>query len=140
MELSTFQAMSTSEQWKVFKSLCGNSTFVRAPRSKWCSPNYINPLYTNIPFPNYTSGGTSIELDKLNILIGKLVNDRYQITVAWNGYVTNVYDGEIKMCPVTDNAFIEGSCDGVKFRFEKTQLVYGKWPGFLNIFKKNEEV
>jgi hypothetical protein len=134
ISLSALQAMPRDQQWKLVDGWAANS--VRAPSIKTCKPDWIGPLYTNTPMPHYIHGKTSIQLDEDNVYNGKLKTST--VTMLWKGYACQLYDGELKMCPIaaTAESYIAGDCNGIAFMFKETDLEYGVWPGFLLLYKK----
>lgn len=132
-----FQALSKDDQWALIP---GDLNPVRSETIKKCKPNYIGPLYCNCPMPNYkTKDGTSIELDKDNVYNGTLVDEDKQnndyTTLRWEGYASQLYDGELKLTPINTPASIKGVCNGFNFEFKDTELLFGVWPGFLLLYK-----
>lgn len=95
--------------------------------------------------PHYVNAweGTSIQLDADNVFNGTLVDKDAtdDTTMRWEGYTCQLYDGELKMCPVRGSgggaadATITGVCNGVAFKFRGTTMEYGVWPGFLSLSK-----
>lgn len=142
MKRSEFHELSNDQQWEFLESLIKGNKPLRPympPNAtiERCKPDWIGPLYVNIPFPHHpTYDGTKITLDEDNIYNGTLEDD-HPVTMRWEGYVSQSRDGELKLSPVHDHhpkPFIEGICDGFNFRFEGTDLKYGVWPGFLCLY------
>ena len=147
MERKAFEELSNDKKWEYLESLIkGNkpirpyfppATIVR------CKPNWISPLYVNIPFPHYKNKDhTTIELDDDNIFNGTLndKDDTDEVIMRWEGYVSQSRDGELKLSPIINYdkpCFIQGKCNGFDFRFEDTELIYGVWPGFLHLYGQN---
>jgi hypothetical protein len=89
--------------------------------------------------PHYVKkDGTSILLDKNNVYNGMLDDQDCtdKVMMHWKGYTCQLHDGELKMQPITDASCIEGVCNGIAFKFNATDLEYGVWPGFLQLYKK----
>lgn len=140
MKRGDFENLSNDDRWKYLESLIDGNQPVRPylpPNAtiERCKPNWIGPLYCNIPFPHYKEKDyTTIQLDENCIFNGKLI-DKDEVEMTWEGYVSQQRDGELKLSPVHNSpSFIEGKCNGIAFRFEGSQLVYGVWPGFLHLY------
>lgn len=104
-----------------------------------CYPHYVAALFLNRTFPNYPKmeGGTAIILSEEDIYNGEL---RYQgivdsVTMIWKGYITQLYEGKLKLCPISDSSVIEGLCNDSRFEFRRSVLWYGVWPGFIELYK-----
>lgn len=142
LTLSALQSMTVDERWE----LIDNSATSVGPWNstiKPCQPNWIGPLYTNTPMPHYTQkDGTSILLDEDNVYNGTLEDKDETDTVVmrWKGYTCQLYDGQLKMCPVSPDSRIVGTCNDIVFKFKGTEFEYGVWPGFLLLYKKSERV
>ena len=134
ISLEKLQGMSVDERWDLI-----DSGAIRAkPDVETCTPNFIGPLYRNIPFPHYdTVDGTSILLDVDNIFNGTLVDydEMDKVTMTWKGYTSQQYDGSLKLGAVNAQSVISGTCNGIYFRFQGVKLVFGCWPGFLELYK-----
>lgn len=130
--LSSLEAMTNDERWKLIDAHPCKRV---QPTVKPCKPDWLSVLYTNTPMPHFTFERTSILLDEDNVYCGILTFDN-RVTMRWNGYVCQLYDGEFKMCPITNDSWITGICDGISFRFNGTDLEYGVLPGFLLLYKK----
>lgn len=105
---------------------------------KTCAPDFIGGLYINVPFPSFNDGRTMIQTDENNIFDGRLTYAG-MVTMTWKGYASQLYDGELKVSPVSsETSFIEGVCDGKNFKFVGTRLEYGVWPGFLLIYTNKQ--
>jgi hypothetical protein len=88
--------------------------------------------------PHYkTKDGTSIQLDCDNVFNGNLVDEdgATKTHLRWEGYASQLYDGELKLTPVNSPASIKGVCNAFNFEFKDTELLYGVWPGFLLLYK-----
>lgn len=156
LPFSEFEKLTRNQKWglinkKAKSALTFDETIER------CKPNWIGPLYVNEPMPHYTNlDGTTIHLNYFNVYDGTLVdrdvndvndvNDTNNVNdqrldvkgdyveMSWKGYTCQLYDGTLKMCPVNvKTSKITGICNGVKFKIVGTKLLYGKWPGFLQI-------
>lgn len=130
VSLAQLNAMTLDERWKLI-----DTSATRAPRPAFentCPPSYIGPLYTSTPFPH----GTSIRLDADNVFNGRLTNDA-PVEMRWTGYTCELYDGELKLCPVRDavDPIIQGTCNGEPFCFHGSVLQYGTWPRFLYMYQ-----
>lgn len=144
MERVAFEKLSDQEKWHYLESLIVGNQPVRPympPKAtiQTVKPNWIGPLYTNIPFPHYhDKNGTTITQSASNIFNGSLHerSEKDHVDMDWHGYVTQVKDGEFKMAPApgVDQSWIKGYCNGVHFLFKGTRLVQGVWPGFLLMY------
>lgn len=138
ISLERLEGMSLDERWALID---GNVKPVRPPPTlRKCKPNWIGPLYRNIPMPHYTAGGdgTSIALGSDNVFNGTLVDkdEHDDVVMTWKGYTCQLYDGELKMAPRRSEkeSTITGRCNGIAFAFAGTELMFGCWPGFLLLY------
>jgi hypothetical protein len=71
-------------------------------------PNYVPALYSDTPFPNYTSkdGSFTIQTDILNYLDGSLfyIDESFEIKMQWCGYASKLYDGNIGLVNVDERS------------------------------------
>lgn len=132
--------MSWDERWALIDS---DARPVRpGPEGpKQCKPNYVACLYTNTPMPHGPAFNITLYAD--NVYCGTLSDhdDTDNVDMRWVGYTCQLYDGELKMCPVRGEAgvgaHITGTCNGIAFRFDRVALTYGCWPGFLALYESN---
>jgi hypothetical protein len=133
VSLAELQQIPIDDRWMVI-----DCEVIPVHYDNKCKPDYIGPLYRNIPMPHYTvTDGTSITLDDDNIFNGTLIDkdETDNVTMSWKGYTCQLYDGELKMSPINDTATITGTCNGIAFAFDRTELIFGCWPGFLSLYK-----
>jgi hypothetical protein len=132
ISFASFKAMTTDERWALIKSGVKRVSV----SVKTCQPNFIWPLYTNVPMPHYSSikEGISVTLDEANVFNGTL-KYRDNVTMSWKGYTCQLYDGELKMAPAREGATITGTCNGIAFAFAGVALQFGCWPGFLLLYQ-----
>lgn len=133
--LSEHQTLDTDKRWELVGSTKHRS--VRVPATlKRCLPNNIGLIWCSVPFPHYPQPiqGTSIVLDDDNIYNGHLEDD-HPLTMRWEGYITQVYDGDFRMRPVNlETSTISGVCNGIAFHFTGVTLDYGCWPCFIEMY------
>lgn len=146
MQRVEYQRLTLDQKWEFLHSLVQGNKPHRPYMPPYaslirCKPDYIGPLYINIPFPHYENcDHTTIQLDDESVFCGSLrdcdSNDKLIVTMTWKGYVSQQHDGELRMSPVHNynNPYIEGVCNGFNFRFEGLELMYGVWPGFLSLY------
>lgn len=121
---------SPLDTWNALTADC-----VQALGEKLSAPNigsmFILGLFQDLPFPNFSDEGYSIETDNLN---GTLHGN--EIALTWCGYASRLYDGELVMKPVTPDARISGTIATQKFGFTRNQLDHGSaWPRFIVMYK-----
>jgi len=100
------------------------------------NPNWLPALYCNLMFPNLVHNDLVISLNENNILEGELILEELNgcsIKMKWDGYVSQLYDGELFLAVIDNNETIEGNINEHQFKFVADKLVSGKWPGFLVI-------
>ena len=133
--LAEHQALDTDGRWKLIEHTKNGR--VRTPDTlKRCPPNCIGLIWCSVPFPHYPKAiqGTTVVLDDDNIYNGRLEDD-HPLTMRWEGYITQVYDGDLRMRPVNlETSTITGVCNGIAFHFTGVTLDYGCWPGFIELY------
>ena len=134
MKLSTYKLLPPGDQWK----LIDIDDYVPVkPSVETCQPQLIDMLYCSVPFPMYKGKSVGIDLDIENIYNGNLTTS--VINMVWKGYKSQVYDGELKLSPLSEETSrITGKCNGFDFQFSGTSLDFGVWPGFLLLYRKKK--
>lgn len=126
----------SSLQTSFFNHLCRNKLMDNSTY-KWkhaIQPDWLPLLYCNILFPNLETNKIKIELDDNNLLNGKLISDDDKIFLQWNGYLSHLYDGILKLGVMNNNAKIEGYIGDIKIEFDGKNMTGSYWPGFLEIY------
>lgn len=101
MQRAAFEKLSNDDRWNFLDSLVEGNKPVRPyfPPSATivrCKPDWIGPLYVNIPFPHYSmKDGTTIQLDDDCVFNGTLTDEDStdKVTMRWQGYVSQQRDG-----------------------------------------------
>lgn len=101
-------------------------------------PNWLPALYCNNYFPNFNTTQISIKLESDDIMNGVLlVKDpatfATTIYLQWFGYASQLYDGQLFLTVVKQDARIVGIVNGSKIAFMADNLLRPFWPGFLVI-------
>ena len=55
--------------------------------------------------------------------------------MSWNGYLSQLYDGQLCLYMVNNNSYIKGHDKGTAFYFDGVKLITGKWPEFLCLYE-----
>jgi hypothetical protein len=102
-------------------------------------PYYLPALYCNQPFPSFTHPSCQIRLQDNNILSGHVTYMSVQgrINLKWKGYVSQLYDGELRLGVVSPDASITGQFGEEEFVIGRSQLVRGVPPAFLKIYDES---
>lgn len=138
MDLATFQQLSKARQWEYLDGFCKGDKRIKPKDIVPCNPNSIGTLYCNLPFPNYSLTDSQCTIDPNNVLCGAMDDDDGidKVRIEWQGYASQLYDGELKLSPQTKNASIRGTCNGREFHFQGSRHVSGVWPGFLLLYAR----
>lgn len=127
--------LTLEEKWKLI-----GSGYKRVRENvKTSKPDFIGGLYQDIPFPCLKDGNTYINTETENTYNGSLKYGQNEVVMTWEGYVSQLRDGELKMSPLSqETSTIKGTCNGINFEFRGSTLLFGVWPGFLLIYEKEK--
>ena len=143
---SDYTNMSDTEQQSIFnKYRSGKISKQNNKKFYNISPNWLPALYCIIPFPNFETTKLTVKINDNNILSGTLdlsdtysTDTKYSAHLEWNGYVSQIYDGQLYMVVVNDDVKIVGHVNNIKIAFDKDRMLEYAWPGFLLISNNNK--
>lgn len=141
LTLPAWLALSRADKARAFETLC---TGGRADLSyKAAQPSipgcdWLPTLYCDVAFPTYRNATNNFCVTVLedNVLDGYLDDAACGASVAWSGYASQLYDGQLRLCAQSPSAGVVGVAAGVAFEFRAARLVKGAWPGFLCMYEK----
>jgi hypothetical protein len=153
MDLQKWKSLTKTEQNTYWNNVTENYTRYRTTELKYQSygnnsderrnnrderqPCCVGRLYTDEKFPSFSKpDDCSLSVSEDNIYNGSLVDIKMNVVMKWEGYYSQLYDGQMCMYQVNENSTINGIANGLCFSFKGVSLSSGLWPEFICMYEK----